>query len=174
MLSGILEIARLGQRPLIGWLDAADDADLAPAFTFGDLDTYAATPPPCDGTDSDLAHILFTSGSTGLPKGVMITHANVVHFIRWAAPCFATVPSDRVSQHPPLHFDLSTFDIYGTLWAGAQLHLVPPELNLLPHKLAQFIRDKELTQWFSAPSVLNLMAKFDVVAEGDFPDLRRV
>src|SRR5258706_4129479 len=174
MLSGILEIARLGQRPLIGWLDAADDADLAPAFTFGGLDTYADTPRPCDGTDSDFAHILFTSGSTGLPKGVMVTHANVVHFIRWAAPCFAVVPSDRFSQHPPLHFDLSTFDIYGTLWAGAQLHLVPPELNLLPHKLAQFIRDKELTQWFSAPSVLNLMAKFDVVAPGDFPSLRRV
>ena len=174
MLSGILEIARLGQRPVIGWLDAADDADLAPAFTFGDLDTYAATPPPCDGTDSDLAHILFTSGSTGLPKGVMITHANVVHFIRWAATYFATAPSDRVSQHPPLHFDLSTFDIYGTLWAGAQLHLVPPELNLLPHKLAQFIRENRLTQWFSAPSVLNLMAKFDVIAPGDFPSLRRV
>jgi amino acid adenylation domain-containing protein len=174
MLSAILEIARLGQRPVIGWLDAAEDADPAPAFTFGDLDTYAATPPPCDGTDSDLAHILFTSGSTGLPKGVMITHANVVHFIRWAATYFATAPSDRVSQHPPLHFDLSTFDIYGTLWAGAQLHLVPPELNLLPHKLAQFIRENRLTQWFSAPSVLNLMAKFDVIAPGDFASLRRV
>ncbi len=176
MLSGVLATARLGQPPVIGSLDAgmARDGDPAPVFTLGDLGAYADTPPPCNGTDTDLAHILFTSGSTGLPKGVMITHANVTQFIRWAAVYFATAPSDRISQHPPLHFDLSTFDIYATLWAGAQLHLVPPELNLLPHKLAQFIRDQELTQWFSAPSVLNLMAKFDVIAQGDFASLRRV
>jgi amino acid adenylation domain-containing protein len=176
MLSGVLAMANLGQRPVIGSLDAGigRDADPAPAFTPGDLESYADTPPPCGGTDSDLAHILFTSGSTGLPKGVMITHANVSHFIRWAADYFGTAPSDLVSQHPPLHFDLSTFDIYATLRAGAQLHLAPPELNLLPHKLAQFIRENRLTQWFSAPSVLNLMAKFDVVAQGDFPSLRRV
>jgi amino acid adenylation domain-containing protein len=176
MLSGVLAMANLGQRPVIGSLDAGigRDADPAPAFTPGDLDRYADTPPPCGGTDSDLAHILFTSGSTGLPKGVMITHANISHFIRWAADYFGTAPSDQVSQHPPLHFDLSTFDIYATLRAGAQLHLAPPELNLLPHKLAQFIRENRLTQWFSAPSVLNLMAKFDVVAQGDFPSLRRV
>ena len=64
--------------------------------------------------------------------------------------------------------------MFGTLWAGAELHLVPPELNLLPHKLAQFIRDARLTQWFSVPSVLNLMANFDVVRQNDFPALRRV
>jgi amino acid adenylation domain-containing protein len=176
MLGDVLEIAKLAQRPVIGSLDAAigRDADPAPAFTAGDLDSYADTPPPCGGADSDLAHILFTSGSTGLPKGVMITHANVVHFIRWASAYFATARSDRISQHPPLHFDLSTFDIYATLWAGAELHLVPPELNLLAHKMAQFIRENSLTQWFSAPSVLNLMAKFDVVAQDDFPSLRRV
>jgi len=51
---------------------------------------------------------------------------------------------------------------------------VPPELNLLPHKLAQFIREARLTQWFSVPSVLNLMANFDVVRQDDFPALRRV
>jgi len=104
----------------------------------------------------------------------MITHASVAHFLRWANRYFGTTPSDRISQHPPLHFDLSTFDIFGTLWAGAELHLVPQELNLLPHKLAQFIREAQLTQWFSAPSVLNLMAKFDVIAQNDFPSLRRV
>src|SRR5207245_2244930 len=61
----------------------------------------------------------------------------------------------------------STFDIFGTLSAGAELHLVPPEFNLLPPKLAQFIREARLTQWFSVPSVLNMMAKFDVVIPGD-------
>jgi amino acid adenylation domain-containing protein len=175
-LRDALAAARLSQQPTIGWLDEAPPAegDPAPAFGLHDFSSYPATPPACTNRGDDVAHILFTSGSTGLPKGVMITHASVMHFIRWAKSYFGTAPTDRVSQHPPLHFDLSTFDIFGTLSAGAELHLVPPELNLPPPKLAQFIRDASLTQWFSVPSVLNLMAKFDAVRHGDFPSLRRV
>lgn len=176
MLCKVLAIANLPERPATGWLDdeIVPEADAAPAFTLRDLSTYPATPPASDNTDADLAHILFTSGSTGLPKGVTITHRSVAQFLRWAGKYFGITSSDRISQHPPLHFDLSTFDIYGTLWAGAELHLVPQDLNLLPHRLAQFIREARLTQWFSAPSVLNLMAKFDVFAPHDFQSLRRV
>jgi len=176
LLRDVLATATLRERPAIGWLDdkAVPEADPAPAFALRDLAAYPATPPATANTHDDLAHILFTSGSTGLPKGVMITHASVAHFLRWANKYFGTAASDRISQHPPLHFDLSTFDIFGTLWAGAELHLVPQELNLVPHKLAQLIREARLTQWFSAPSVLNLMAKFDVVAQDDFQSLRRV
>src|SRR5207249_9479378 len=107
-------------------------------------------------------------------KGVVITHDSVGHFIDWAVRYFGTGPADRISGHPPLHFDLSTFDIFATLSTGAELHLVPPEMSLLPHKLAALIRDHQLTQWFSVPTVLNYLAKFDVVRQDDFPALRRV
>jgi hypothetical protein len=123
---------------------------------------------------SDPAHILFFSGSTGTPKGVVITGASVIHFIRWAVSYFEIAPQDRISGHPPLHFDLSTFDIYGTIAAGAQIHLVPPEVSLLPHRLAGYIRDSGLTQWFSVPSALLAMAKYDVLCQNDFPSLRRL
>ncbi|HET7766825.1 MAG TPA: amino acid adenylation domain-containing protein [Burkholderiales bacterium] len=166
--------ATLARRPTVGWLDEGPPADVDTAFTLRDLAAHPATPPASANDDRDVAHILFTSGSTGLPKGVMITHASVGRFIRWAKGYFGTAPQDRISQHPPLHFDLSTFDIFGTLSSGAELHLVPPELNLLPPRLAQFIREASLTQWFSVPSVLNLMAKFDAVRRDDFPSLRRV
>ena len=175
-LRDTLAAATLRERPIIGWLDedVPSEADPAPAFVRRDLAAYPVTPPVSANSDGDVAHILFTSGSTGLPKGVMITHASVVHLIQWARAYFGIAPTDRISQHPPLRFDVSTFDVFGALWAGAELHLVPPELNLLPHKLAQFIRDARLTQWFSVPSVLNLMANFDVVGQDDFPTLRRV
>ena len=82
--------------------------------------------------------------------------------------------TDRVSGHSPLHFDLSTFDIYGAFAAGAELHLVPAEVNLMAPKLAAFIRDARLTQWFSVPSILTYMAKFDAVTSDGFPELKRL
>jgi amino acid adenylation domain-containing protein len=144
------------------------------AFSAADLTAQSAEPLAFENSTDDAAHILFTSGSTGTPKGVVIKHANVVAFVEWAVDYFGTRPTDRVSGHPPLHFDLSTFDIYATFLAGAQLHLVPASANLVPHKLAELIRTAELTQWFAVPSTFTFMAKFGVVQEGAFPSLERV
>jgi non-ribosomal peptide synthetase component F len=135
----------------VGWLETstASESRFPIAFSAKDLASASPLPLSCECTPDDIVHILFTSGSTGVPKGVTITHSNVAHFLEWALQYFGTSASDRISCHPPLHFDLSTFDVYGTLLAGAQLHLVPPEISLLPHKLGEFIRRSELTQWFS-------------------------
>ena len=185
--------ARLTQHPpsggpwVVGWMDdhrvATDDLpatsdDAAPtdahSFSLRDvLDAPAARPEPRID-DAAYAYIMFTSGSTGTPKGVTITHRNVRTFLAWAVDYFAMRPGERISSHPPLHFDLSVFDIFGTLAAGATLHLVPSKLNLHPPSLAAYIRDAELTQWFSVPSVLNYMMKTDCVAHGDFPAMERL
>jgi amino acid adenylation domain-containing protein len=144
------------------------------AFSRADADSQSAEALAVESRPEDAAHILFTSGSTGTPKGVVIKHENVVTFVEWATNYFGTKETDRISGHPPLHFDLSTFDIYGTFLAGAELHLVPAAANLMPNKLAAFIRDGELTQWFAVPSTFTFMAKFDAFKHGDFPSLERV
>jgi amino acid adenylation domain-containing protein len=170
----IFRTAAIANSTRIGWLDGNAECGVSADFSWSDVQRLPASAPDSVSSANDAAHILFTSGSTGAPKGVVITHSNVIHFVEWALPFFGITSSDRISGHPPLHFDLSTFDIYGTVAAGAQLHLLPPELNLLPHQLAAYIRDAELTQWFSVPSILHHMAKSDVVLWNDFPGLQRL
>ena len=160
-------LAWLGSGPL-----DIPDADIA--FTWSDLEGCSAEPLQSESGPDDPAHILFTSGSTGTPKGVVITHRNVIEFVEWATHYFEMDASDRVSGHPPLHFDLSFFDVFGTFAVGAELHLIPSDLTLMPNKLADLIRSAGLTQWFSVPSVLTYMARFDAVRDGDFPALKRL
>jgi amino acid adenylation domain-containing protein len=156
------------------WMEEEVPAGLRTAFTLKDVAREPSEPIACATRAQDPAHILFTSGSTGIPKGVVITHANVMTFVTWGLGHFGLNETDRVSGHTPLHFDLSTYDIFGAYAAGAELHVVPLETALLPHRLAEWIRVSRLTQWFSVPSVLNYMAKVDAVRQDDFPDLRRV
>jgi amino acid adenylation domain-containing protein len=174
LLREIRRDARFAGIPIV-WLDTAEpDETFALHVTRADIVGLATDALSSGNAPEAPAYILFTSGSTGTPKGVVITHANVTCFIDWAVPYFGLGPSDRVSGHPPLHFDLSVFDIFGAFAAGAALYPVPAELNLMANKLAEFIRAARLTQWFSVPSLLGYLAKFDAVRAGDFPDLRRL
>jgi amino acid adenylation domain-containing protein len=175
LLDDTLAEAELAGAPVVGSVgDRLEGEHFASAFSPADWASADASPVDVQNGPADIAHLLFTSGSTGTPKGVMIKHENVVSFAEWATSYFGTKEGDRISGHPPLHFDLSTFDIYGTFLAGAELHLVPAALNLIPQKLAEFIRRSELTQWFAVPSIFTFMAKFDAIEQDDFPTVERI
>jgi len=122
------------------------------------LSEYPASHPPAVTlTETDLAYILYTSGSTGRPKGVMLSHQNALTFVEWCADKFEITNEDRLSNHAPLHFDLSVFDVYNAIEAGATVYLVTEEIALFPTTLAKFIETHQISVWYSVPSALMLL-----------------
>jgi amino acid adenylation domain-containing protein len=122
------------------------------------LSEYPASHPPAVAlTETDLAYILYTSGSTGRPKGVMLSHQNALTFVEWCAVKFEITNEDRLSNHAPLHFDLSVFDVYNAIEAGATVYLVTEEIALFPTTLAKFIETHQISVWYSVPSALMLL-----------------
>lgn len=140
-----------------------------------DVSGLAADAPPAGGpADPDLAYVLYTSGSTGAPKGVMLTHANALAFVEWAAAEVGVGPEDRLSSHAPLHFDLSVFDLYVAARGAAAVELVPPSVAMFPTETARVIREAGITVWYSVPSALVALALRGGLARGDLPSLRTV
>jgi amino acid adenylation domain-containing protein len=122
----------------------------------------------------DLAYILYTSGSTGKPKGVMLSHGNALSFVDWCSQTFRPRQNDIFSSHAPFHFDLSILDIYLALKHCASLVLVPEDIGKEPLALSKLISDRRITVWYSAPSILGLLAQFGRIAGHNYSNLRLV
>lgn len=125
---------------------------------------------PVEVAEQDLAYILFTSGTTGTPKAVGVTHGNVRSFLDHIADAYDFHPDDRFSQMFELTFDLSVFDMFACWDAGATLCVPNPTQRVNP---ASYIVARELTVWFSVPSVGLFLHRLRVLKEGRFPSLRR-
>ncbi|MFE5661034.1 amino acid adenylation domain-containing protein [Streptomyces sp. NPDC056517] len=109
---------------------------------------------PADVGPDDLAYILYTSGSTGTPKGVMLSHRNALAFVDWTVTEFGLTAEDRLSSHAPVHFDLSVFDVFAAVSAGACLVLVPEHQRALGPALNRLVAEEGVTVWYSVPGAL--------------------
>ncbi len=124
--------------------------------------------------ESDLAYVIYTSGSTGIPKGIMHTHASGLAFSRWAAAEYGIRRDDRLSNHAPLHFDLSILDYFAAAVAGACTVIVPEEFTRLPASYSQLLEDEEVTVLYTVPFALIQLLARGVLGERDLSRLRWV
>lgn len=130
--------------------------------------------PRTSSLDSDIAYILFTSGSTGFPKGVMLSHLNSLTFVDTAHDFFQISMHDRFSNVCPLHFDMSVFDIFVAFKAGAAVVVIPEITTAFPVKLAETIAKNKITVWNSVPSALSLLATYKNLDSHDLSSLRLI
>jgi amino acid adenylation domain-containing protein len=142
-------------------------------------DPRAATDPgpplaPSPVNAHDLAYVLYTSGSTGTPKGVMVSPGAALAFVDWAMETFALTAGDVMSNHAPLHFDLSTFDLFGAAAAGASVVILDEETVRFPMKAVEVLERERITVWYSVPGALRRMLTAGRLGERDLRGLRLV
>jgi amino acid adenylation domain-containing protein len=123
-------------------------------------------------TEQDLAYILYTSGSTGDPKGIMHTHRSALSFAEWAAEVYGLQGNDVLSNHAPMHFDLSTFDFFAGALAGATTVIIPEALTKFPTNLTRLIESERISVWYSVPYALIQMLTHGNMEKHDLSSLR--
>lgn len=124
--------------------------------------------------DTDILYVLFTSGSTGIPKGVIITHRSVIDYTEWAGETFLFDHDTVIGNQAPFYFDNSVLDIYSTIRNGATLYVIPQMLYSFPIRLLEYIRDNQINTIFWVPTVLSRVADLELLDKCEIDCLEKV
>ncbi|MDT8304983.1 MAG: amino acid adenylation domain-containing protein [Anaerolineae bacterium] len=172
-LDGLAEMAAGTGLEVVVGLSAPGDLPLR-TLSWDDIATAPDTAPDVHLTEQDLAYILYTSGSTGDPKGIMHTHRSGLTFAEWGVDTYNLTESDRLSNHAPLHFDLSTFDFFAGALAGAATVIIPEALTKFPVNMTRLIQIERITVWYSVPFALIQLLLNGAIDKHDLSSLRWV
>lgn len=125
-------------------------------------------------TDADLAYVMYTSGSTGPPKGMTHTHRSSLGFARWGQRYCELGPHDIVACLSPLHFDISVFDLFSSLLGASCVVLVPQQVQMFPAQLAALLEQTQTSVIFTVPFALTRLARLGQLDGKDLTALRWV
>lgn len=131
-------------------------------------------PEICSVGGGSAAYIMFTSGSTGIPKGAVMSHANLLWFIQWAQDRFDISPDDVLTNVNPIYFDNSVFDFYSAIFSGATLVPMTPDQVQDTRLLVRLVAESRCTIWFSVPSLLVYLLTTRALSENSFPSIRKI
>ncbi|MBD5484758.1 MAG: amino acid adenylation domain-containing protein [Lachnospiraceae bacterium] len=162
-------------QPVFEQFDYKGDYLLFEEAIDGAVDENAIEAARGKGIDTDLLYVLFTSGSTGVPKGVTINHRSVIDYIDWVTETFEITQEDTFGNQAPFYFDNSILDIYSTIKSGATTYIIPKNLFAQPVPLLEYLKEKKINTIFWVPSALIVVAKLKAFRNVDLSDtLRRV
>jgi amino acid adenylation domain-containing protein len=146
----------------------------AETLSWDQVDEYPADSPDVWIIDQDLAYIMYTSGSTGHPKGMMHSHHGSISYARWGSQHVSLSATDRVASHAPLHFDLSIFDFFSTSQSGATVVLVPETVTKFAASWTQYIESEQISVVFTVPFTLIEMLERGAMEQRNLTSLRWV
>ncbi len=158
---------------LVG-LSGGASVDGVRTFSWDDVAEFPPQPPAVRVMEHDLAYIMYTSGTTGAPKGIMHTHYSGLSYVRMSAATYDIRHEDRLSNHPALHFDMSTFDYLTGPYCGTTTVIIPESHMLFPAELSRLVQDERLTVWYSVPFALSQMLLNGALDDRDWSSLRWV
>lgn len=124
--------------------------------------------------DTDLAYALFTSGSTGVPKGAAVSHRAVLCYVKWYADTFKIGESTVFGSQTPFYFSMSVSDVFSTVYAGAELNIIPKMLFSFPMKLLEFLNERRVNTIYWVPSALCIIANWRVLDYGELKFIKKV
>ena len=113
--------------------------------------------------DVDPVYVFFTSGSTGVPKGVIINNHNIIDYVDWATSALPINENTIMGNQSPFYFDISTQDIYATLKTGATMGIIPPKYFAFPVKVLEFIKNRHINFLYWVPSAFVSIANYDLL-----------